>query len=109
VNFGLSEGTVTNYIHHVTTKVHRVLKEFNPIVWPKAEERAAIQGLLIGFPDVIGFVDGNKNCRWRPKDTIRQGLALYGHKHALLFSILLWTDIYGRYIHLDFSEVGGES
>jgi hypothetical protein len=97
VNFGLSEGTVTNYIHHVSIKVQRVLKEFNPIVWPTAEERAAMQGLLIGFPDVIGFVDGNKTRRWRPKDTIRQELAFDGHEHAHVFSILLRMDIYGRY------------
>jgi hypothetical protein len=58
VNFGLSEGTVTNYINHVSIKVHHVLEEFNPIVWPTAEERAAMKGLLIGFPEVIGFVDG---------------------------------------------------
>jgi hypothetical protein len=32
VNFGLSEGTVTNCIHHVSIKVHRVFREFNPIV-----------------------------------------------------------------------------
>jgi hypothetical protein len=49
VNFGLSEGTVTNYIHQVSIKVHRVLKDFNPIVWPTAEELAAMQGLLIGY------------------------------------------------------------
>jgi DDE superfamily endonuclease len=108
VTFRLSEGTVTNYIHHVSIKVHRVMKEFNPIVWPTAEERAAMQGLLIWFPDVIGFVDGNKTRRWRPKDTIRQKLALDGHKHAYVFSILLWMDIYGFYIHLDFSEVGAK-
>jgi hypothetical protein len=88
VNFGLSEETVTNYIHHVSIKVHRVLKEFNRIVWPTEEGRAAKRGLLIGFPEFIGFVDGNRTRRWRPKDTIRQELAFDGHRHAHVFSIL---------------------
>jgi hypothetical protein len=65
-----------------------------------------MQGLLIGFPDVIGFVDGNKTRRWRPKDTIRHWLAFDGHKHAHVFSVLLWMDIHDRHIHLDFSDVG---
>jgi hypothetical protein len=67
-----------------------------------------MKGLLIGFPEVIGFVDGNKSRRWRPKDPIRQELAFDGHKHAHVFSILLWMDVYGRYIHVDFSEVGAK-
>jgi hypothetical protein len=36
VNVGLSEGTVTNYMHLVSVKFHCVLKEFNPILWPTA-------------------------------------------------------------------------
>jgi hypothetical protein len=30
-NFGLSEGTITNYINYFSLKGHRVLKEFYPI------------------------------------------------------------------------------
>ena len=64
-NYGISTGTLSNYIRHSLFAVFKCLDSIEPrlISWPSAEERAEMHGLIIGFPKCVFFVDGNKTSR----------------------------------------------
>ena len=109
--YGISKGTVSNYFRHALCAVFKCLEEVIPklIRCPDELEREAIEGLIIGFPKCVFFVDGNKNRRWRPGENSEQERAYDGYKKAHAFSILVFCDIYGRFIRIEVSDKGAES
>ena len=64
--------------------------------------------LLISIPSCV-FFDGNKNRRWRPKDSEMQERAYDGYKKAQLFSVMVFHDLFGRFIRIEITEKGAES
>lgn len=67
--YGVSTGTASDYFRHVLFTVYTAFDGLHPrlIRLPTAEERADMEGLLLGFPKCAFLVDGNKNKSWRPK------------------------------------------
>ena len=86
-DYDVSPGTVSNYFKHALFSVFRSLENKQPriIRWPSYEERAAMHGLIIGFPKCVFFVDGNKNKRWQPIDPGTQARAYDGYKKLMHF------------------------
>ena len=109
--YGVSIGTVSNYFRHVLLAVFKYLDAIEPrlIRRPDAAERGFMEGLLLGFPRCIFFVDGNKNKRWRPGENQEQERAYDEYKKAHVWSVLVFCDLYGRFIRLEISDKGAES
>jgi DDE superfamily endonuclease len=105
---GISIGTCSTYLHHTAHAVYYALKQCSDarIQWTPSEDRKAMSGLIVGFPNVISFVDGTKVRTWRPSDPERQEAQYCGHHHFHCHVILVWTDIYGLITRLDFAEDG---
>lgn len=91
--------------------MHKALRDEEPVLirWPNEEERAGIEGLIIGFSKCVFLVDGNKSKRWRPQDKEEQERAYDAYKRAHVFSILSFCDIFGRFIRLEITDKGAES
>jgi hypothetical protein len=107
VLFGISGG-VTNLFTHAVCAIHRSLKRLRPhlIEWPGPAKRRAMRGILCGFPQAIGFVDGTKAKAFRPTDPKVQELRYDGHHHFHAYSVLVWCNIFGDFILLDISLNG---
>lgn len=78
------------------------------IKWPCAVERGEMKGLIFGFEQCIGFVDGTKQYfsdqpRWSFEKNGTAGTTKIFH------FVLLWTDVYGMEIRLDLKLEGAEN
>ena len=80
--YGVSVGTVSNYFRHVLFSLFKCLDACEPrlIRLPNESERNEMEGLILGFPCCVFFVDGNKNKRWRPGENHEQERAYDGYK-----------------------------
>lgn len=109
--YGISLGTVSKYFRHASFSLYRSLDttERSSIRWPSSEEREAVDGLVIEFPQCVFFVDGNKSKRWRPNHNEEQGRAYDGYKKAHVWSVLVYCNFYGRFIRIEISDKGAES
>jgi hypothetical protein len=72
------------------------------IKWPTTAERVAMRDTIVGFPMAVCFVDGTKITRFRPIDPNRQEALYDGHHHKHCSGDLVWCDVYGTTIRLDF-------
>lgn len=108
--FGLSIGTISNYLHHVASFLHQVLKQNadSRIEWPTPQECAYMEGFVYGFPKIICFVDRTKTQVYRPQDPNNQIQRFDGHHHIHCFTCLVWTNVYGLIIRLGISFEGNE-
>ncbi|PXF44638.1 hypothetical protein BWQ96_05633 [Gracilariopsis chorda] len=108
---GSSVGGMSNYFRHTLFDLHKPLDVEIPklIRSLSAKERCSMEGLVIGFPSCVFLVDGNKNKRRRPKHSNEQELAYDGYKKSHCYSILLFYDIFGRFIRVEITDHGAES
>lgn len=106
--YGLSCGSISNYIRHVRQVLSYVLKANadSQIKWPDAESRKHIRGFVCGFGGCEAFVYGTKQQRFRPGDAIVQEQRYDRHHKFHCFAVLLWTDVYGLIIRIDITLVG---
>lgn len=60
--YGISCGTISNFICHVAWALHKVLskKNFAKIEWPDKGKCKCQEGMVCGFSKAVGFVDGTK-------------------------------------------------
>ena len=108
--FGISNATVASYIRHVGKALFESLHDdgMSIIRWPGAEERQEMRGLVYGFENCIGFVDGTKQSCFRPSYPEVRDERYCGHHKEFCHSVLLWTDNYGVIIRLDICLDGAE-
>ena len=52
----------------------------------------------------ILFADGNKNKRWRAGDPADQEKAYDGYKKTHAFTVIVFCDLFGRFIHVEISK-----
>lgn len=109
--YGISVGTVSNYFRHSLFSVYEALDAIEPrlVSWPGAEKRATAEGLIMGFPKCVFFVDGNKARRWRPGENSEQERAYDGYKKTHVWSILVFCDLFGAFTRIEISDKGAES
>ena len=108
--YGVSVGTFCNYFAHAAWTVFYALKGvwIARVEWPDAEQREGMRGLVCGFPNAIGICDGTKVQTFRPKDPIVQESRYDGHHRIHCFAILVWVDVFGTFIRLDFTLSGSQ-
>lgn len=108
LDFGVSKGTVSNYVRHVSQALLDVLSDDEEafIDWPMEAERRAMCGLVFGFPKCVGFVDGTKQAIFRPGNDEEQADTYDGHHHIHCYSVLVWTDVFGIITRLDITLIG---
>lgn len=106
----LSTDTVLDCFRHALFALHKTLDAMVPrlICWPDAAELETMTGMITGFPDCFYLVDRNKNGRWRPEDNHEQERAYDGYKHAHLWAIMVFCDVFGRFIRLEMTAKGAE-
>lgn len=106
--YGLSCGTILNYIRHVGCTLMSVMKsnDDEAIRWRNISGRQAMQGLVYGFSKCIAFVDSTKQQVFRPLDAQIQESRYECHYRFHSFSLLLWTDVYRVIMLLDMIIVG---
>jgi hypothetical protein len=59
---------------------------------------------IVGFPMAVFFVDGTKITRFRPTDPYRQEALYDGHHDKHSSGVLVWCNVYGTTIRLDFLD-----
>ncbi|PXF49312.1 hypothetical protein BWQ96_00886 [Gracilariopsis chorda] len=111
LKYGMSVGSVSNYFRHGLMALHKSLDEVTPrlVRWTSHEERLNMERLLVGFPFCVFFVDGNKSKRWRAGDEKEQETAYDGYKKCHCWALLVFCDIFGRFIRVEISDHGAES
>ncbi|PXF47704.1 hypothetical protein BWQ96_02566 [Gracilariopsis chorda] len=111
LKYRMSVGSVSNYFRYGLMALHKSLDEVTPrlVRWPSHAERIHMEGLVIGFPFCVFFFDGNKNKRWRPGDAKEQEKAYDGYKKCHCWALLVFCDIFGRFIRVEISDHGAES
>lgn len=108
---GISKGTVSNYFCHTVLAIHMALRETHcaRIEWPTVQERAEMKDQLRGFPNAVGFVDGVRGRVPRSTDPKRQRYQFCGHKKVHCNVALVWVDLSGLFIRIDFSSKGSSN
>jgi hypothetical protein len=101
---GVSQGMISIYFAHASHALFTALSadEEMRVKWPTAAERLAMHDTIVGFPMAVCFVDGTKITRFRPTDPNRQEALYDGHHHKHCSGVLVWCNVYGTTIRLDF-------
>lgn len=68
-----------------------------------------MEELIISIPKCVFFIDGNKDKRWCPKSSHGQERAYDRYKKRHMWSILVYSDLFGRFISLEISDKGAKS
>lgn len=101
--YGLSVGTLSKCIRHVSWPLRTVLSRNShaEIQWPSVLERRELNGMIAGFPKTVCFVDEAKIPAWEPHGKEDQIAKYDGHHHMHCLASLVWTDIYAVIIRVD--------
>lgn len=67
--YGVSAGTMSNYICPVSWALYRLLKANKSafVTWPDTVQGKQMEGLCYTFPEAVCFIDGAKFQAWRPE------------------------------------------
>ena len=66
-----------------------------------------MERMLIDIPSCV--FNGSKNRRWRPKDSETRERAEDSYKKAHVFSVMVFSDLFGRFIRIEITDKGAES
>lgn len=90
--FGLDKSMITEELYHVIPIIITALKY--EIFWPNAIEKGRLKGIIPGFPNTIGCVDGVTHRRNRP-----------GHRQSAFYRGDKGYHFVSSQVTVDFSSV----
>jgi len=93
--YGVSNGSIWNYIYHTGWAYYRALSQRNSIKWPDASERDAIRGLIKGFQCTVMFLYGTRQPILKSTYPDQENDQYFGKDELHCYAVLAYFDVYG--------------
>jgi hypothetical protein len=104
LRFGVVEAVISKDIPHLLVAI--VVELRTEITWPDANDRDLLRGMIPGFEDAIGYVDGTKQRCYKPTESDAAAAHFSGHIRAYCRTSQVVTAFDGTIIHWSGSNPG---